>query len=371
MMTNYAAEYTRFNVRDMAQLLIGSGWNTRDLNFAVGNGTKVTLFAALDTAFDSFTSDDTTRLSTDKWIRHLWDFLKHSMIQGEWTMQDLKQLVLDNDGQPVQLTMLTGENTTLAYDATRNMVTLEGGDVFFGDVKAVDGLLHFTKQVPKPHSITHTTYTLAKQDPRFKIHTDYIDAVFLTDDINTLLPLTVLYVPNDILDGKKLRITDASDTLLENHVFKELLWCEKLEEHAREQSRIASHNGRTWRVTMHPETNRPCLDTVSEEGGQVFQACITECDILARNGIMHVLDDVLIYQTLEEIPAAPPVPVIPVAPKQPVNAVGGSGGDGGGSAPVGAPVSAFEESMREQETTRSNAAWMVGSTLMRLIALLF
>ena len=45
------------------------------------------------------------------------------MIQGEYNWQMLQDLVVANGGQDVNLTMLTGENTTLGYDADRNKMT--------------------------------------------------------------------------------------------------------------------------------------------------------------------------------------------------------------------------------------------------------
>lgn len=307
MLTNYAAEYTRFSMYDVAQLFIGSEWNMRNLSLSVGDGSPVTMFAAVNTAFDKwFTLEDTTRLSTDKWRRHLWDLLKHFLLQGKYTKNDLKDLVLNNSGNPVNITMLTGQNVLLEYDQERNMLLLEGGDIFFGDIKGVDGLLHFTSVVPRPESVTKTCWTIAKENPKFSIHTGYLESLFLDEDINRLLPLTTFYAPDEAFEGKLFDILEMSDTLLENFVFKELLWCEKLRELAANDERIESHNGRTWKISVNEE-GFPCFDTIRYIGDFAERSCITKCDVLVRNGIMHELDSLLVFETVETAPPHPPI----------------------------------------------------------------
>ena len=139
MLTNYAAEYTIHNLRDVSQLFVGSEWNLRDLRQSVGFGTEITLFAPINTAWNFFTLEDTTRLATDKWKRHLWDLLKHLITQGRFTHADLQGMVAANGGKPVNITMLTGEQSVLSYDAARNVVMINGGDLYFTNVKGVDG----------------------------------------------------------------------------------------------------------------------------------------------------------------------------------------------------------------------------------------
>jgi hypothetical protein len=124
-----------------------------------------------------------------------------------------------------------------------------------------------------------------------------------------LSPLTVFFAPNDAFENKVIKITEISGTLLENHIFKDLLWCEKLVGMAGQ--RIESHNGQTWLVSVNA-AGFPCFDTIVAKGGSALKACITECDILARNGIVHELDTVLIYESLDTRPPSPPI--APIAP---------------------------------------------------------
>jgi uncharacterized surface protein with fasciclin (FAS1) repeats len=137
MLANYAAEFTNHGLRDVSQLFVGSEWNLRNMSMSVGAGGPLTLFAPTNTGFDFFTLDDTTRLATDKWKRHLWDLLKHFLVDGELTKEDLKTRV-QTQGK-FNMTMLTGEPVLFDYDVDRNVVLVEGGDLYFPDVLGVDG----------------------------------------------------------------------------------------------------------------------------------------------------------------------------------------------------------------------------------------
>ena len=124
-----------------------------------------------------------------------------------------------------------------------------------------------------------------------------------------LLPLTAFFAPNEAFEGKVFELTEISGTVLENHIFKELLWCEKLVGMAGQ--RVESHNGRTWLISVN-EAGFPCFDTIEVFGGASQKACVVECDILARNGIVHELDTALVFETAETRPPSPPI--APVAP---------------------------------------------------------
>ena len=140
MLLEYAAWYTdRPNLDDAAQFFETSEWNLRNLSMSVGDGGPVTLLAARDEAFDIFNAEDVSRISTDKWKKHQWDFLLHNMLQGEYTEQDFITLWEENLGKPYKLTMLSGENVTFDYDDQRKVVMIDGGDIIKSNLKGLDG----------------------------------------------------------------------------------------------------------------------------------------------------------------------------------------------------------------------------------------
>jgi len=139
MLTNYAAEYTNYNLRDISQFLIASEWNLRNLSRSVGDGGKITLFACADTGFNIFNLEDTTKLASDKWKPHQWDLLRHNIFQGEYKEQDLKDMWYNNSQKEYNMTALSGQNVTFDYDEKRDMVLVQGGDLWFPDIKGLDG----------------------------------------------------------------------------------------------------------------------------------------------------------------------------------------------------------------------------------------
>lgn len=145
MMAYYAAEYTIHSLRDVSQFFVSSEWNLRNLSYSLGDGTPFTFFAPINAGWDFLTLDDTTRLATDKWKRHLWDLLKHFLYQGEYSEQELKEMVLNNGRKPLNLTMMTGEKIMLDYDESRDVVKVGPGEIYFSDVRGVDGYVRLLR----------------------------------------------------------------------------------------------------------------------------------------------------------------------------------------------------------------------------------
>lgn len=122
---------------DMAQFLRASEWNRRDLTLSIGDGSNVTLFASMNTGFVFFNREDMTRLATDRWKRHLWDLLKHQILQGARTYDDLKQHY-DEVG-PYEVTSLAKQKYLIDYDSSIDEITIDGGRIVKRDIRGVDG----------------------------------------------------------------------------------------------------------------------------------------------------------------------------------------------------------------------------------------
>lgn len=139
MLVNYAAvRKTIFDMKDMAQFLIASEWNMRNLSSSIGDGGPITMFAAIGSGWSMVNLEDTVRLSTDKWKPHLLDLLSHSVVQGTVTHDDLIDQY-NNNGGPFNLTTLAGQQISIDYDAARNKVVFEGGDIILENIKGIDG----------------------------------------------------------------------------------------------------------------------------------------------------------------------------------------------------------------------------------------
>jgi hypothetical protein len=296
MLVDVASQYTAYQVGDTAMFFRASEWNLRDLRTSVGNSSDLTLFASIDKGWSFFNNEDKVRLTTDEWKRHQWDLLSHMLVHGIHTEETLRSR-FEKEG-PYNLTSLAHQPLMIDFDEETSQVTLEKGNLFKTDMKGYDGLVHFTTEVPLPISVTHTVYDIAKVDPKFTTHIIYIDSVQLDTDMKRLLPLTSLYAPNDAWKNKKTDMLDIADKVLKNHMFEKLLWCDKLLSMAESKETITSLNERVWNVTKN-DKNMPCLETPEEGTGKILRACVTKCDILARNGIVHELDAALFFENPE------------------------------------------------------------------------
>lgn len=307
MLVDVAAKHTIYNLKDTAQFFRVSEWNNRDLRQSVGDGTDITLFASINTGWGFFNLEDVTRLASDKWKRHQWDLLRHMMVQGAHTYESLKERY-DEEG-PFNMTSLTNENILIGFDDTKQKVTVAGGEIFFPNIRGVDGLVHLSNGVPLPVSVTHTIYDIANENPEFSTQITYIDTVQLQNDMKRLLPLTALYAPNSEWEGKKTKIQSIAKKVLKSHMLKELWWCDTLRGMVGDQ--VFTLNEQAWNVSLN-DANMPCFEAANPaDGDDPGMACITKCDILARNGIVHEMDTMMLYETPETREPSPfddPVP---------------------------------------------------------------
>jgi uncharacterized surface protein with fasciclin (FAS1) repeats len=306
MLIDYATDYTarKYHLRQTSTFFVASMWNLRNLSLSVGDGTEITMFASNDDGWKVFNLEDMTRLASDQWHPHKLDLLRHNLIQGRYSFNDLLQRY-QNDG-PYNLTSLAGQPVAIGYNEDNKTITVGGGNIFYEDVQGTDGLVHFTEAVPLPKSMIWTVYDYLKNDENFETQATMVDAVYLASDMKQLSPLTVLYAPDDSWKNLAIPMEEISKTVLENMVFKTLLWCDTLR--SLKGQYAESHNQKYWIITVN-DKNMPCFEFSEEKSGSnsssssqaVYQSCITQCDILARNGIVHHIDTVLLYETVQTL----------------------------------------------------------------------
>jgi hypothetical protein len=133
-----------------------------------------------------------------------------------------------------------------------------------------------------------------------------------------LLPLTAMYTPDEIWTGKKFDKDVIGESLLKSFMFESLQWCDVLLK--AEGQTLISLNNKKWNVTKNTN-NMPCFETLEQylPENMPQRACITKCDILARNGIVHELDYLMLSEIAETRPpsvldVSAPIPVAPRAP---------------------------------------------------------
>jgi Fasciclin domain len=157
--------------------------------------------------------------------------------------------------------------------------------------------VHFNNKLSLPQSATDTIYDIATEIPEYSTQIAYIDTVYLDADMKRLSPLTAMYAPNKEWEGKKTKMEEIAKNVLESHMFEKMLWCGLLRNMTGQT--VTSLNEKQWNITIN-DANFPCFNTLEPIGAdQPKRACITKCDILARNGIVHELDTLLLLEAAE------------------------------------------------------------------------
>jgi hypothetical protein len=225
---------------------------------------------------------------------------------------------------------------------------------------------HFVTVLPVPKSVTHSVYDIAAEMPEYSGQIRLIDTVFLRQDMRRLLPLTAMFAPDEDWENKLIELEDISKVILENHLIEDLAWCEDLV--ALEGEKIETLNGQLWSISVN-EDGKPCFDT-KVPGGESYKSCVLVCDILARNGIVHLLDKVILFETVETLPPrapSPPTAARPSAPtffSQPSPSATGPGIQRptffGPTSPAYAPVDNRPSVGGSAATTASPRWWVAG-----------
>jgi hypothetical protein len=148
-------------------------------------------------------------------------------------------------------------------------------------------------QVVSPPSVTKSVYDQCQDNQDYSTLVENIDNVGMSDYIDRDLPLTFL-TPNNKAWRRVAFGALEGVAILQRHLFRGLLFCDVLAN----ETTITSVSGETLGVEKRGETM------------WVGGVAITECDILARNGIIHYVDRVigLDYDTVA--PTTSPAPTI-------------------------------------------------------------
>lgn len=234
--------------------------------------------------------------------------------------------------------------------------------------------MHFITILPVPRSVTHTVYDIVADGmENYTGQINLIDTVFLKQNMRRLLPLTAMYAHNDDWANKLIKLEDISKVVLENHLIENLAWCEDLV--ALDGEKIDTLNGQLWTVSVN-EAGFPCFES-KVPGGESYKSCITECDILARNGIVHLMDKVMLFETPETLgPVAPTVPTMsrPTAPSffQKPTPTAGQGLDRptffGPTSPAYAPID--NRPGAKSAATTASSPWCALSIVMAVVTTL-
>eukprot|EP00980_Cylindrotheca_fusiformis_P012195 scaffold2962_cov126-Cylindrotheca_fusiformis.AAC.11 len=272
--TDFTWKSTDQNTADCFKIFTNSLVFSRALSEQMG--TKLTMFCPSREAFSQFNKEDFKRLTEPMWRRHCTEFLMNMITEGYHTRAQLVSKA------PSTIEMLNGA----VYDLRRtgDAVRIKNGPQeqarsYFGDLIATDGYLHMTDRVITPTAVSRSVYDQTNDNPDYSLVTENIDYVDMQDMIDRDLPITFLAPYDRAWWRVRFGALEGAE-IIKRHLFRGLLFCDVI---ANETS-IEAVNGETHSVELRGD---------NDENLFIADAFVFECDILARNGVLHHIDRVI------------------------------------------------------------------------------
>lgn len=241
-----------------------------------------TVFAPVNSAFDALGSDVVTRLLADQNSDILTEVLTYHVVPGRILASDLE------DGQ----TVTTLEGTQLTVTLNSDGAFVDGVEITETDLTADNGVVHLIDGV-----LTSTLdITEVARIQGFDNLVAALDAASLVTTLQGNGPFTV-FAPTDeafaeaatalgITLNELLALENLDEILLYHVVAGEVMAADLSDGQV-----VTTVNGATFTVDL---TGGPSIDT---DGDDTSEADIVLTDVPASNGVIHVIDAVLLPPT--------------------------------------------------------------------------
>jgi hypothetical protein len=151
-----------------------------------------------------------------------------------------------------------------------------------------------TDRVITPTAVSRSVYDQTKENPDYGLVTENIDFVDMQDMIDRDLPITFL-APYDRAWWRVRFSTIDGEAIINRHIFRGLYFCDVIAN----MTEITSVEGDVHAVTLRGD---------NQENLFIGDAYVFDCDILARNGVLHHIDRVLDMEYPTEAPTTSPAP---------------------------------------------------------------
>ena len=174
--------------------------------------------------------------------------------------------------------------------------------------------MHLIDVAITPTAVSRSVYDQSNLNPDFSLLTENIDFVQMTDMIDRDLPLTLLAPNNQAFRRITFGTLDGAN-IIKKHLFSGLLFCDVIVN----STEITSVNDDVLKVELRGQ-NKSGLWGTRGQNLFVGGAYLYQCDIYARNGILHYVDRVIgedyetVAPTVSPAPTITPQPTIYVAP---------------------------------------------------------
>merc|ERR1712002_471351 len=174
----------------------------------------------------------------------------------------------------------------------KGVITVNGAQVVYRDQVASNGVIHFLSDVLYPFTPEKTIAEVASADPRFSTLVDVLTAADLASVLSTPGPFTVFAPTNDAFakvpaDALNSLLSDkeALTKVLLRHVVSGTAYSKGL--------KFGTYNTVGNDIIAAQSYIGGRVEVVSSSGGVRQSARVIETDILASNGVIHVIDSVI------------------------------------------------------------------------------
>ena len=238
-----------------------------------------TVFAPTDAAFEAAGVNLST-FTTDEDNQTLANILTYHVVAGSVTAADV------TDG----MTAATVNGANLSFSVADGVVTVNNAKVTTADVMASNGVIHVIDAVLTPPAAEPAgpTLNIPETAQSTGVHTSLVAALSHAGLVETLQgdgPFTV-FAPTDEAFAAAGIDLSAFDTAEENETLSDILLYHVL-------SGAVPSSDVTDGLTVAMVNGDSASFTVTADGVTIEGASVTTADVTASNGVIHVIDKVL------------------------------------------------------------------------------
>ena len=254
-----------------------------DLVDTLSNGQGITLFAPTNDAFKTLTgaaSDVEVNLKTEEWQNHLEDLLYHHVLPTVVPSSDitdgLSVTTLNEDDIYFTVSTTNGGGTGIFVNTDAEVVE--------ADIDAINGIIHAIDDVILPSWFSNSIMKLAEGTSDLSTLVDLVVQAGFSGTLSEAGPYTVFAPTNAaFLDspfgGGTSISADRLSSILSYHILKGI---------------YADTDLRDGLILTTLQGEKLTFKSTKENGEFVNDKRIIIPNILANNGIIHIIDGVLI-----------------------------------------------------------------------------
>jgi len=242
---------------------------------------RYTVFAPVNDAFDKLPQEIVDKYQDDVWINHLQSLLLYHVLGQKVFSEDLTVGLEETtlEGNSVKVTSL-------------EPVKINDAEVISADIQASNGVVHVIDTVLLPPSATDTIVDIALENPDFSTLVDLLGKAGLVETLQGDGPFTVFAPTNDAFgqlpeETVNLLVDPNNVGVLTDILLYHVVSGNAVAKSLSEGQKVETVEGSTVSVSFHPITINNVLVIVK--------------DILASNGVIHVIDSVLFPPTIGSI----------------------------------------------------------------------